>query len=95
MSERAYRVSYMTGGGCTYYTSVQFTDCEYQDSWEDAIRAFLTHVRGGHAATIYVYREDKDDYVEVDDEILAKIDGLMWDGLDADEIAQRVSDIAE
>lgn len=39
-----------------------------------------------------MYSEDKDDYVEVDDETLAKIDDLRWDGLDADEIAQKVHD---
>lgn len=91
MSERAYRVSYRT----TTSTSVLFNECEYQESWEDAIRAFLLHVRSGQASTIYVYSEDKDDYVEVDDEILSKIDDLGWNGLDADEIAQRVSDRAE
>ena len=88
MSERAYRVSYRT----TTSTSVLFNECEYQDSWEDAIWAFLAHIRGGHAATIYVYSEGKDDYVEVDDDILAKIDDLNWDGLDAGEIAQKVHD---
>lgn len=86
MSERAYRVSYRT----TTSTSVLFNECEYQDSWENAIWAFLTHVRCGRAASIYAYSENEDDYVEVDDEILSKIDDLRWDGLDADEIAQRV-----
>lgn len=89
MSERAFRVSYRTGGSGVY--GVEFTECEYQDCLRDAIWIYVRHVASGNPAAIFAYDNEADDYRRVDARTLDWIYTMARRGAKEDKIAEDVN----
>ena len=71
--ENMYRISYKTSPG---YYSVRFNESEFKDTLEDAIWTYRCHTSNGQPTSIFKWCDESDDYVELDREIMFKINFL-------------------
>lgn len=84
--DKKYRVSYSTEGSLTS-CNMRFTDCEYQDTLADAIRAYWSHFRQGRGASIFVWDNDKSEHVEMDCVAQARIRDMLLKDMWFEDVA--------
>lgn len=84
--DKKYRVSYSIEGSLTS-CNMRFTDCEYQDTLADAIRAYLSHFRQGRGASIFVWDDDKSEHVEMDCVVQARIRDMLLKNMLSEDVA--------
>ena len=87
--DKKYRVSYSTEGSLTS-CNMRFTDCEYQDTLADAIRAYWSHFRQGHRPAIFMWDTDKTEHLEMYGLVHARIRDMLWDGMEPEQVADVI-----